>query len=312
MEPSRTADSTSGPMITRPPLPSVPLMETTTSPAIPGVPPAGVTGGQQPLGRARLAASNRQTAPVWPAVWLYLLVTWLAGGALIELQPITHLSTQIIEISQFGPSIAVLVVLAVLRRRKAVTLRLWQGTPAATLRRVAAGAAIVAGVFGSCLAALALTGHPVHITSPASLSEPFWLIAAAQLIGACGEELGWRSFLQPHLQQRYSPLISALIVGILWGTWHVMYLSDGPLFFALFLVLTIAFSVIMAELTRGVSSLPVAGAFHWLINLATLLLLNFANGSLADITTLAIGFTAAAILIKTTTTLRSRATTENG
>jgi uncharacterized protein len=268
----------------------------------------GVAGEKQPHSLARAAASNQQRPGVWPALWLYLLVTWLAGGALIELQPLTHLSTQIIEISQFGPSIAVLVVLA---RRRAARLQLWQGPPAATLRRIAAGAAIVAAVFGSCMAALALTGHPVHITSPASLGEPFWLIAAAQLIGACGEELGWRSFLQPHLQQRYSPLISAVIVGTLWGTWHVMYLSDGALFFVLFLLLTIALSVIMAELIRGVSSLPVAGVFHWLINLATLLLINFASGNLTDITTLTIGFTTAAILIKTTTALRSRATAEN-
>jgi len=268
----------------------------------------GVAGEQRPPSHARPAASGQQKPRVWPALWLYLLVTWLAGGALMELQPLTHLSTQIIEISQFGPSIAVLVVLA---RRRAAALQLWQGPPAATLRRIAAGAAIVAAVFGLCLAVLALTGHPVHITSPASLGEPFWLIAAAQLIGACGEELGWRSFLQPHLQQRYSPLISAIIVGTLWGTWHVMYLSDGPVFFALFLLLTIALSVIMAELTRGVSSLPVAGIFHWLINLATLLLLNFASGNLTDIITLTVGFTTAAILIKATTALRPRATSEN-
>jgi len=270
---------------------------------------AGAAGEQRPLSPAGPVASNQQKPRVWPALWLYLLVTWLAGGALIELQPLTRLSTQIIEISQFGPSVAVLIVLA---RRRAATLQLWQGPLAATLWRIAAGAAIVAAVFGSCLAALALTGHQVHVTSPASLGEPFWLIAGAQLIGACGEELGWRSFLQPHLQRRYSRLISALIVGILWGTWHVMYLSDGPLFFGLFLLLTMALSVIMAELTSGVSSLPVAGVFHWLINLATLLLLNFAGGSLADIATLTIGFTTAAILIKTTTTLRSRATAENG
>lgn len=270
-----------------------------------------MTGRQRPGGHARPAAATQHATRVWPAVWLYLLVTWLAAGAFIELQPLTRIPTEVLTITQFGPSAAVLVVLAVLRRRQAVTLHLRQGTPAATLRRITAGAAIVAAVFGLCLAALALTGHAVRITSPALLGEPFWLIAAAQLIGACGEELGWRSFLQPYLQQRYSPLISAVIVGTMWGTWHVDYLSDGPRFFAMFLVLAIAFSVIMAELTRGVSSLPVAGVFHWLINLATLLLLNFAKGNLTDITTLAIGFTTAAILIKTTTTIRSRATTEN-
>jgi membrane protease YdiL (CAAX protease family) len=140
-----------------------------------------------------------------------------------------------------------------------------------------------------------LAGHTIHLTSPGSLGEPFWLIVIAQLVGACGEELGWRSFLQPHLQQRYSPVYSALIVGILWATWHVEYYGDGPLFFAAFVVMAIAISVILAELIRGVSSLAVAGVFHWLVNLAVLLLLNFANGDLTDVTALAAGFFVAAV-----------------
>jgi uncharacterized protein len=268
----------------------------------------GVALGQRWHSDARPVASNEQKPRLWSTLWLYVVVAWLAGGALIELQPLTHISTQIIEISQFAPAVAVLVVLA---RHRAAALQLWHGPVTTTLWRITAAATIVAAVFGSCLAFLALAGHPVHITSLASLGEPFWLIVVAQLIGACGEELGWRAFLQPHLEQRYSRLTSAIIVGILWGTWHVMYVSDGPLFFVLFVLLTVAFSVIMAELTSGVSRLPVAGVFHWLINLATLLFINFANGSLADITILTAGFAAAAILVKTTTALRSRAATEN-
>jgi len=90
---------------------------------------------------------------------------------------------------------------------------------------------------------------------------------------------------------------SALIVGALWGTWHVEYLGDGLLFFAVFIVAAIAISVILARLIRGVSSLAVAGVSHWLLNLAILLLLNFANGSLAEVTAMAAGFVVAAIVV---------------
>jgi membrane protease YdiL (CAAX protease family) len=262
--------------------------------AVAGQPSAGWKGAGHRHDRVRPAQQSRPRTGVWPTLGLYLLVTWLAAGALKELQPITHLPSQVLSLTQFAPSIAVLVVLA---RHRGAALQIWQGTAAATLRRIAAGAGILAAVFGLALAGLALAGHAIHLTSPWTLGDPFWLIVVAQLVGACGEELGWRCFLQPHLQQRYSPVCSALIVGALWGTWHVEYLGDGLLFFAVFIVAAIAISVILARLIRGVSSLAVAGVSHWLLNLAILLLLNFANGSLAEVTAMAAGFVVAAIVV---------------
>jgi membrane protease YdiL (CAAX protease family) len=40
-----------------------------------------------------------------------------------------------------------------------------------------------------------------------------------------GEEFGWRGFLLPRLQTRHNALVSSLIVGMAWATWHI------PLFF---------------------------------------------------------------------------------
>ncbi len=48
-----------------------------------------------------------------------------------------------------------------------------------------------------------------------------WFIAAMFTDGGgCGEELGWRGFALPVLQSRYTPLISALILGVMWSAWH--------------------------------------------------------------------------------------------
>jgi uncharacterized protein len=38
--------------------------------------------------------------------------------------------------------------------------------------------------------------------------------------GAVGEELGWRGFLLPLLQRKVTPVISALIMSVLWALWH--------------------------------------------------------------------------------------------
>lgn len=43
--------------------------------------------------------------------------------------------------------------------------------------------------------------------------------------GGLGEELGWRGFMLPRLQSRFSALTSSLVIGFFWGIWH------GPKFF---------------------------------------------------------------------------------
>lgn len=59
------------------------------------------------------------------------------------------------------------------------------------------------------------------IFSPSSL---FWFVT-----GPLGEEFGWRGFFLPRLLQRYSPLVSAIILGLLWELWHF------PLYYRTFL-----------------------------------------------------------------------------
>src|SRR5829696_2336475 len=50
--------------------------------------------------------------------------------------------------------------------------------------------------------------------------------------GALGEEPGWRGFALPRLQSMHGPLVGTLILGPLWGLWHL------PLFFTPWNVLT--------------------------------------------------------------------------
>jgi membrane protease YdiL (CAAX protease family) len=46
-------------------------------------------------------------------------------------------------------------------------------------------------------------------------------LVAGAMVGIC-EELGWFGFAIPEMRRRYSVLATGLIVGVLWGAWHIM------------------------------------------------------------------------------------------
>jgi membrane protease YdiL (CAAX protease family) len=47
------------------------------------------------------------------------------------------------------------------------------------------------------------------------------LVFAISLFANTCEEIGWRGFALPRLQKRFNALMATLVVGVLWGLWHL-------------------------------------------------------------------------------------------
>ena len=101
------------------------------------------------------------------------------------------------------------------------------------------------------------------------------------IMAALGEEFGWRGFLFPRLLSRYGLVGAALIVGIVWGVWHlpadyVGLKGYGDLFWLAFvvngpLVLT-AHALIMAWLWKKSSgNLLLMVLYHFSITASAML-----------------------------------------
>jgi membrane protease YdiL (CAAX protease family) len=92
------------------------------------------------------------------------------------------------------------------------------------------------------------------------------------------EEIGWRGFALPTLQQRYSPLVASLIVGVIWGLWHLPLAwatighqqSENPSRYMIrFIVTILPLSCLATWLfNRSGESIAVASLFHIAINMA--------------------------------------------
>ena len=105
-------------------------------------------------------------------------------------------------------------------------------------------------------------GDPVLVFAPVT---PLSIIVFVLVVG---EEIGWRGYAQPELEKSYLPLIAALILGVLWGFWHLpnFFIPSLPHYeipLPAFVCYTIGLSVIAAWLLKYTyGSVLITTLFH--------------------------------------------------
>lgn len=124
------------------------------------------------------------------------------------------------------------------------------------------------------LASVALSDHGPAVPPAAVLAAFLPGLILQMITTGLAEEPGWREFAMPRLQRRYGPLLGTLVVGPLWGAWHLpLFLTEwgGPHVTWTtpleFIATTIAFSFVMTWVfNRTGESLPLAMLLHCGVN----------------------------------------------
>lgn len=190
-------------------------------------------------------------------------------------------------LGSLGPALAALAVVACARGRAGLAdigrrLLAWRRRPAAwafvllvppALLLVAGPAAVV--VSGGGLDDLDRSAFG-RSTEFAELPLVGWWVANLVFFGV-GEEVGWRGFLQPHLEARLPPVTAAGLVSVPWALWHLPLFGVTPSYRAMPLIGFAGFALsiwvaswIFAWLLHvGRGSLLVVVVFHAWFDIAT-------------------------------------------
>jgi uncharacterized protein len=122
------------------------------------------------------------------------------------------------------------------------------------------------------LGILAVLGGLSLGVSPAFTPQLFVFGIAAGVVAGFCEEIGWTGFAYPRMQARSGWLPAALLLGLLWGLWHLPVVDSlgaasphghyWPEFFAAFIAVLIAVRVLIAWTYTHTGSLRMAQLLH--------------------------------------------------
>lgn len=193
---------------------------------------------------------------------LFVLITFLATALLAAFQQKINLDFNKIILPQLAPMIGFLMMILLYK-----DLRVPIGY---YFNKIIAFKSLLVLVFPFFLIFVSffigkLAGLEIERTDNFSL---LFSIIIGMLIGSIGEELGWRSFLQPILERENSVLISSIITGLIWGMWHIGHYKNGILFMIGFLIFTVSASILLALILKGSDySIIISTIFHLSINI---------------------------------------------
>ena len=248
----------------------------------------------RPMSAMRVVARRHPAlsyyALVFAISWGGILVLVAPGGIPGEPEEVARLFPFALTALFAGPSVAGLVMTALvsgragLRELRTRLLR-WRVSAAWWAAALLTGPVLVAAVlFGLSLYSPDFV--PGLLTTEDKLALLIFGLGWGLVGGGLLEELGWAGFAVPTLRQRHGALTTGLIVGLLWGTWHLLiafWASRGLAgeaslaafiagFVAFYFVALPAYRVLMVWLYDHTTSLLLAMLMHAVLSASTIIL----------------------------------------
>ncbi len=164
---------------------------------------------------------------------LAYLLTWVLVSPL-ALAGLRHTAPPVPEVwhalGALGPITAAFAVTAVaLGRRGARQLVASMGRWRVGLRWLFVAVLSPFALFAISAVVARVAGQPGPDLGPlaARFGDAPWLLGAflAAVVYGIGEEPGWRGFALPRLQKRWSALVAASLLTVLWAAWHIPFFA---------------------------------------------------------------------------------------
>lgn len=206
-------------------------------------------------------------------MWLINLPRILAAFGFIS---IPNLLSQILGyMALFGPAVAAFVLMAIQSGKTGVK-SLWRRGWSLNFDKKWLLPAILLVPISGLITWLILNLLKVPIEwqygAPPAMIVPIGILI--WLLNAYPEEYGWRGYALPRLLEKSTPLTASLILGIIWGLWHLpLHFIPTTTQYVIpiwqYLVQTIVLSVLYTWLHRGTGgSVFIASLFHTFSNIA--------------------------------------------
>ena len=127
----------------------------------------------------------------------------------------------------------------------------------------------------------------LSLTSPVTTSRTAGALSAGLMAGLMTvlEELGWTGFAVPRLRQQYGIVGTGLVVGVLWGVWHLLQIlwvggiyagtASPALFLALYFLASVtqltAYRILLVWLYDRTDSLLITTLMHASLSASTVI-----------------------------------------